>query len=316
MRVYGISQLSGIALVAGLVVAMVGTDATAWSSGSWGSSGSYGSSGSSASYGSSGSSASYGSSGRMGLFARMRARRAARRASHGSYGSSGSSASYGSYGSHGSSASYGSYGSSGSYGTPVYTEPGPAAEPDPATTTGNTSIKVKLPENAKVFVNDAPTTSKGAERNYVSRGLRTGMTYSYNIRVEYEKDGETVKDSKQVKLGAGQTVSLTFGQAEEAVAETQTVEPVKTEVKVEVPEDARVFLSGSPTKQTGKQRTFVSTQLAADQQWKDYTIRVEVDRDGQMQVREKNLTVKGGGSYELAFNFDSTATAQLAQLDK
>lgn len=296
---------------------MVVTEATAGSYGSWGSSGSYGSSGSSASYGSYGSSASYGSSGRVGVFGRMRARRAARHASHGSYGSSGSSASYGSYGSHGSSSSYGSYGSSGSYGTPVYSEPAIVAEPDLVTsTTGNTSIKVILPEDAKVFVNDVQTTSTGDERSYVSRGLRTGMTYSYKIRVEYKQDGRTVSENKLVKLSAGETVSLSFGQGKDAVAETQADEPVETEVKVRVPEDARVFLSGSPTKQTGTLRTYSSTQLAVGQQWGDYTVRVELDRDGQTLVREKKLTVEGGGSYELAFNFDSPATAQLAQLDK
>ncbi len=306
MRVYGISRLRGLALAAGLAVAMVGADAVAWSSGSWGSSGSYGSSGSSASYGSSGSSASYGSYGRMGLFARIRARRAARHSSHGSYGSYGSSASYGSYGSH------------GSYGTPVYSEPDAVAEPDAVTsTTGNTSIKVALPEDAKVYVNDALTTSTGAERSYLSRGLRQGMTYSYKIHVVYEKDGQTVSENKLVKLNAGETVSLTFGQAEaEAMAESQADEPVKTEVKVQVPEDATVFLSDSPTKQTGKLRIFSTSKLAAGEQWEDYTVRVEVVRNGQTLVREKKLKVEGGGSYELAFNFDSTATAQLAQLDR
>ncbi len=294
MRVYGTSRLSGLALAAGLAVAMVGTDAVAWSHGSWGSSGSYGSSG---------SSASYGSSGRVGLFARMRARRAARYSSHGSYGSYGSSASYGSH---------------GSYGTPVYSEPDAVAEPDAVTsTTGNTSIKVALPENAKVYVNDALTTSTGTERSYVSRGLRQGMTYSYKIRVEYEQDGQTVSEDQLVKLSAGETVSLTFGQAEEeAMAESQADEPVQTEVKVQVPEDATVFLSGLPTNQTGKLRIFSTSQLAAGQEWEDYTVRVEVVRDGQTLVREKKLKVEGGGSYELAFNFDSTATAQLAQLDR
>ena len=300
MRIYRTSRLSGLALAAGLAVAMVGTDAMAWSYGSWGSSGSYGSWG---------SSASYGSYGRMGLFARIRARRAARHSSHGSYGSYGSSASYGSYGSHGSS---------GSYGTPVYSEPDAVAEPDAATsTTGDTSIKVALPEDAKVYINDALTTSTGAERSYVSRGLRQGMTYSYKIRVEYEKDGQTISENKLVKLNAGETVSLTFGQAEaEAMAESQADEPVKTEVKVQVPEDATVFLSGSPTKHTGKLRIFSTSQLAAGQEWEDYTVRVEVVRNGQTLVREKKLKVEGGGSYELAFHFDSTATAQLAQLDK
>jgi uncharacterized protein (TIGR03000 family) len=309
MRVYGISRLGGLALAAGLAVAMVGADAVAWSSGSWGSSGSYGSSGSSASYGSSGSSASYGSYGRVGLFARIRARRAARHASHGSYGSYGSSASYGSYGSHGSS---GSHGSHGSYGTPVYRESDAVAQPDAVnSTTSNSSIKVTLPENAKVYVNDAPTTSTGTERSYLSRGLRRGMTYTYEIRVEYEQDGQTVSEDQLVKLSAGETVSLSFGQAE-----SQADEPVQTEVKVQVPEDATVFLSDSPTKQTGKLRAFSTSKLAAGQLWEDYTVRVEVVRDGQTLVREKKLKVEGGGSYELAFSFDSAATAQLAQLGK
>lgn len=306
MRVNGISRFSGLALVAGMVVAMLGVDAMAWSNGSWGSSGSYGSSGSSASYGSSGSSASYGSYGRVGLFGRMRARRAARRASYGSYGSSAS------YGSYGSSGSFGSHGSSGSYGTPVYSEPA-----DATTATGNTSIQVALPVDAKVYVNDAPTTSTGTERSYVSRGLRQGMTYSYKIRVEYEQDSRTITEEKLVKLSAGETISLTFGQTEEeAMAEVQADEPVKTEVKVQVPKNATVFLSGSQMKQTGKLRTFSTSQLAAGQEWEDYTVRVEINRDGQTLVREKTLTVVGGGSYELAFDFDSTATAQLAQLDK
>lgn len=318
MRVQGISRSRKLALVAGLAVAMVGTDAMAGSYGSWGSSGSYGSScssasygsyGSSASYGSSGSSGSYGSHGRMGLFARMRARRAARRSS---YGSSGSSASYGSSGSSASYGSYGSSGSSASYGSVVYSEPVVVTS-----TTGEASINVAMPEDAKVYVNDKLTTSKGAERKFVSRGLREGMTYSYTVRVEYEKDGKPVTENEEVKLGAGESVSLTFPRAKaDALAESPDEEPVRTEVKVTVPEDASVFLSGAPTKQTGELRTYSTTQLAAGQAWDNYTVRVELNRNGQTLVREKKLTVVGGSSQELAFDFDSTATAQLAQLDK
>lgn len=305
MRVLGMSRCKGLALVAGLSVAMVATDAMAQSYGSWGSSGSYGSYGSSASYGSYGSSASYGSYGsygRVGIIGRIRARRAARWASHGCYGSAGSTASYG---------SYGSYGSSGSYASVSYGETTAVAA-----TTGNTSIQVSLPEDAKVFVNDTPTTSTGAERSYVSRGLREGLTYSYAIRVEYEKDGQPISEDKVVQLSAGQSVSLSFGQSEpEELSADRADEPVKTQVKVEVPADAKVFLSGTPTKQTGPMRTYTTTRLAAGQEWQDYTVRVEVERDGQTLVREEKLSVTGGGSYELAFDFDSTAPAQLAQMD-
>ncbi len=310
MRVLGMSRCKGLALIVGLSVAMLATDVMSQSYGSWGSSGSYGSYGSSASYGSYGSSGSYGSYGsygRVGIIGRIRARRAARWASHGSYGSYGSSGSSASYG------SYGSYGSSGSYASVSYGETTAVAA-----TTGNASIQVSLPEDAEVFVNDAPTTSTGAERSYVSRGLREGLTYSYAIHVEYEKNGKPVSEDKLVQLSAGQSVSLSFGRGEPS-KEASTApadEAVKTQVKVEVPADAKVFLSGAPTKQTGSTRTYSTMRLAAGQQWEDYTVRVEVERDGQTLVREEKLSVTGGGSYELAFDFDSTAPAQLAQLDK
>jgi uncharacterized protein (TIGR03000 family) len=288
-------------VVVGLSVAVVAADAMAWSYGSWGSSGSYGS------YG---SSASYGSYGRVGIIGRIQARRAARWASHGSYGSYGSSASYGSYG---SSASYGSYGSSASYGSVSYVTG--SSETVAAAATGDASIKVSLPADAKVFVNDAPTTSTGAERSYVSHGLRDGLTYSYAIRVQYDKDGKPVTEDKTVQLTAGKSVSLTFGQENtEAISAAQPTPEVKTEVKVEVPADAKVFLSGLPTNQSGTSRTYTTTRLAQDQQWQDYTIRVEVERDGQTLVREKSLTVTGGDSHELAFDFDSPAPAQIAQM--
>jgi uncharacterized protein (TIGR03000 family) len=317
MRVLGTCRSNGLALVIGLSLAMVASDAMSQSYGSWGSSGSYGSYGSSASYGSYGSSASYGSYGRVGIIGRMRARRAARWSSYGSSGSSGSSASYGSYGSSGSSGGYASYssaGSSGSYGS--VSPSGSYIETTAAASTGDASIKVSLPADAKVFVNDALTTSTGTERSYVSRGLREGMTYSYAIRVEYEKEGKTVSEDEIVKLAAGKTVKLSFGKSEDASASAATDAEVKTQVKVAVPADAKVFLSGSPTQQTGGTRTYTTTELAPGQQWEGYTVRVEWDQNGETLVREEQLTVTGGETYELAFDFESTAPAQLAQLVK
>ena len=43
------------------------------------------------------------------------------------------------------------------------------------------AIRVSLPADAQVFVNDRPTTSTGAERSYVSRGLEGGRTYAYQL---------------------------------------------------------------------------------------------------------------------------------------
>ncbi len=329
MKVARTCRQLALAIVPGLVVALVGTDAMAWSYGSWGSSGSYGS------YGSSGSSASYGSHGshgRMGLFARIRARRAARH-SHGSYGSHGSSASYGSYGSHGSvsygsAGSHGGYGSHGSYASTYYSSSHSHYASSSSNTTSYASassssadstatIKVQVPEGATVVVNDTPTKSTGSERSYVSRGLKSGMTYTYKFEVTYKPAGQdAVTEEKVVQLSAGDVIPLSFGETQEATAIAEETEPVETKLTVDVPAKAKVYLLGSQTKQTGAQRTYTTTQLKAGESWDGYQIRVELERDGKTLVREQDLKIIGGKNYELAFSFDTAAPTQIAQLDR
>lgn len=319
--------------------------------GSYGSGGSYGggSYASSGSYGSYGSS-SYGSGGSYGgggLFARWHAKKAARAASYGSYGSSGSygsygSSSYGSYGGYSYSVSYASSGSNGSYGSSSYYAPvGPAddgviydesapalessptpaqptppqapATPDaaePSAANGDATIFVNLPADAKVFVNDMATVSTGEHRHYVSRGLRGGVAYTYKIRVEFAKDGKPASENKLVRLRAGESIELAFGGAQPAAA----VETAQTEVKLHVPAEAKVTLAGAATEQTGELRTFSTSGLKPGQKWEGYQVRVELERDGQTLVEEKTITVEGGKTYDLTFDF-AGETAQVASVN-
>ncbi len=311
MKVFGKGKIIGLTLTAGLALAMLGSDVMASSYGSWGSSGSYGSYGSSGSYGSYGSGGSYGSYGRVGplrrVAARVRARRAAR-ASYGSYGSYGSHGSHGGYVVYSSYGSYGSAGSYGSHGSVIYSEPVAVS-----TTAGDASIKVSVPDDAQVFVNNASTTSTGTERSFRSRGLRSGLSYSYNIRVKFERNGNMVEENKIVKLTAGDEISLSFG-GENTGQLAAVAESVETELKLTVPQSARVFLAGVETKQTGVNRSYTTKRLAAGQLWDGYTIRVVYELDGQTLVREQKLKLEGGQSYELAFDFDSASTTQIAQL--
>ena len=53
-------------------------------------------------------------------------------------------------------------------------------------------LSVKVPADAKVFVNDRPTTSTGSDREYISRDLQTGAGYNYTVRAEFVRDGKTV----------------------------------------------------------------------------------------------------------------------------
>jgi len=323
-------------------------EATFGSWGSWGSSGgSWGSSGGSyGSWGSSGG--SYGSHGSSGgpirrLAHRIRAHRHYHYSSGGSYGSWGSSG--GSYGSWGSSGgSYGSHGSSGgshgSYGSVhVYGEgSAPAAQgevevydmndqgnganpPQPPAETPDASpqagyapngqtvvLSVELPAEAKVFVNDKPTTSTGVTRTFVSRNLESGRKYAYEVRVELDQNGEKLTRTKMVRLPAGRSVNLEFDFDGTQTARRSDDSRKVTKLILNVPAEAKVTLAGQETSSKGERREFTTARLT-NGAWADYPVRVELERDGKTMVREASVSLAAGDTRELTIDFDTPQVA-------
>jgi uncharacterized protein (TIGR03000 family) len=303
---------------------------------------SYGSYG--GSYGSYGGSGSHGGGLFARWHARKAARKSGSYGSNGSYGSYGSyggsyvasyGGSYGSYGGYGSNGSYGgtSYYGGGYYDDGVIYDSAPATEMSPVDGAGppptpspelnpegaaippqepsasatEAAIFVSLPEDAKVFVNDRPTTSVGAERHYISRGLDRGRSYSYQLRVEFQRDGQPVVEDKLVRLQAGQAVKLAFG------SEQPAQQTAATELKLHVPANAKVTLAGAPTQQTGEVRTYASTMLKPGQKWDGYVVRVELEQAGKTLVEERALDIEGGKSYDLAFEMKGETTQVAAK---
>ena len=187
----------------------------------------------------------------------------------------------------------------------------------PQTNNGNTGraavLSVRVPADAKVFVNGMLTRSTGAERRYVSNGLRPGFNYTYELRAQTERNGQMVEERKVVQLQAGQSAEVSFPlQGAEQADERTATKPIKTTLKLNVPADAKVFLSGNESKSTGASREFVTTKLSPGQSWDKYTIRVELDRDGQKISKTETISLSAGESRELSINVDATQVAQAA----
>ncbi len=306
------------------------------SGGSWGSSGgSWGSSG--GSWGSSGGywGSSGGSSG--GSWGGHGWHHAYYYSSGGSWGSSGgSSGGYTYYGCSGGS----SGGSSG--GTVIYDGPansvpstnGPTGAPPTPPTPGPSSdtpptpmpsalyrsmdgaqtalLNVSVPAEAKVFVNGAETTSTGAQRQFVSRGLQAGNKYAYEIRAEFTRDGQTVTETKTINIGPGQQASLAFNMDSSKDAPVAAGSKTKTKLTLHVPADAKVSLSGHETTSNGDVREFTTTKLAPGADWKDYTVRVTANVDGREVSKEETITLIGGEDKDLTFDFNSNTVASTA----
>lgn len=239
----------------------------------------------------------------------------------GSYGCSGGCYTVTSYGCCGS---YGSYGNGDVYYSPsVVPESAPMAPDAPATAPApadapamdtpplpnqqtlrnsrNAMLTVRVPNNAKIFVNGAATRSTGPTRRYVSRNLNPGYAYTYEVRAEMEVNGQLVERSQTVKMQAGQTHNLAFNFDAPQVPETV--------LTLHVPEDAEVYLAGNKTSSSGKVRTFRTTKLAEGQSWNDYAIRVTVNRDGKQLSKEQRISLNAGDARELTIDVEDNRVA-------
>lgn len=181
----------------------------------------------------------------------------------------------------------------------------PGTTPAPGTSTSlrraDALLAVQVPEDARVYVNDQPTTSTGSRRQYVSRDLEPGFSYTYEVRAEVVRDGKTLEQVRRVDLRAGEVVQVAF--------DFPGSETLETSLTVHVPADAKVYLAGNPTRSVGPTRVFRTTGLAGGQAWENYTVRVEVERGGRLLVREETISLKAGQSQELTFDLDGDKIA-------
>ncbi len=82
-------------------------------------------------------------------------------------------------------------------------------------------LTIDVPADARLFLNDQPTQSTAAVRTFLTPPLAVGDTYYYVVRVEMQRDGRTVSESKRVLLHPGEQVYTRFSQPEVIVTAAQ-----------------------------------------------------------------------------------------------
>jgi uncharacterized protein (TIGR03000 family) len=188
--------------------------------------------------------------------------------------------------------------------TPAGQRRGDSSAPTPpAGDDGSTSIiplratvlSLKVPVDAKVYINDHQTKTTGELRRYVSRNLDPGRDYYYHIKAVVERDGKEIVRNEVVALKAGDSELVEFDFAKSI-----------TSLALSVPENAKVTLCGKTTNASGSARHFSTTKLETGQTWKDYTVEVAVEKNGRLIRQQKTLELVGGETYKLKFEFDET----------
>ena len=167
-------------------------------------------------------------------------------------------------------------------------------------------LTLDVPEDARVYINGMLTKTPGTHRTYVSRGLEPGYSYTYAVRVEVTRGGRRVSQERTVELQTGQTRSLAVNLPGQ---NRQPAEVDPTTLIVRLPADAKLTLEGASTAAAGTTRKFETNILEPGERWEDYRVVARIERNGREVVQEQTLTLVGGQSQEIAFDFDASQIA-------
>jgi uncharacterized protein (TIGR03000 family) len=86
---------------------------------------------------------------------------------------------------------------------PAAKPPQPEARgPAPAT------LSVSLPPDARLFIDGAPTSSTSAARVFISPPLTGDDNYSYTLKAEVIRNGQTVTETQKVPVRPGETTNV------------------------------------------------------------------------------------------------------------
>jgi uncharacterized protein (TIGR03000 family) len=85
--------------------------------------------------------------------------------------------------------------------------------------------------------------------------------------------------------------------------------PAPAQIVVTLPADARLTVDDAPTQSTSAVRVFVSPPLERGKTF-SYTLKAEVNRDGQPTTETRQVTVRAGEQSQVRFEFPSLSVAQ------
>ena len=174
--------------------------------------------------------------------------------------------------------------------------PSPAEEDISIPRAGSNGVlTVNVPSDARVYINGKATTTAGTKRSYVSRRLKSGKVYTYQVKVVVDRDGQEVVKHKTVKLTTGieEMVAFNFDR------------PAMTTLTLNVPRDAKVLLCGCETSAKGTQRHYRTKSLLPGEVWDDYTVKVFLEKDGKRLTRTETISIVGGEVRTLDFDFSA-----------
>jgi uncharacterized protein (TIGR03000 family) len=108
----------------------------------------------------------------------------------------------------------------------AFAAPAAPAAPISEAVAVTTSLTLRVPEGAKVWIEGQPTAKEGAVREFQTSALEAGETWEgYEVKVALVVDGQAITTTKRIDLIGGKAIDLTIDPAAALAADPDAVEP-------------------------------------------------------------------------------------------
>jgi uncharacterized protein (TIGR03000 family) len=175
----------------------------------------------------------------------------------------------------------------------------PVAAAPVAVAANQSQVEVKLPADARLFVDGQAVPLSGNARTFRTPALEAGREYYYSVKVEAVRDGQTVSKVERVVVAAGRTVRVDLSDlAGTATPKEEAAGPAR--VTVELPADARLFIDDVACPLTSATRSFETPRLEPGQKY-TYTLRAEIVRDGKTVSKLRKVEMQAGSKVNVKF---------------
>jgi uncharacterized protein (TIGR03000 family) len=74
------------------------------------------------------------------------------------------------------------------------------------------TIVVRLPADAKLTIDGAPTKSTSSERSFITPPLEVGKAFAYTFEAQFVRGNQTIRVTEEVPIRAGANQVITLGQ--------------------------------------------------------------------------------------------------------
>jgi uncharacterized protein (TIGR03000 family) len=71
-------------------------------------------------------------------------------------------------------------------------------------------LRIRLPKNAQLWIEDQDTSPRGADRAFVSPPLPAGRDFVYHLKTQWTENGQQVTRTREVPIHAGDVVNIDF----------------------------------------------------------------------------------------------------------